>query len=384
MKAVATALVLIAGAAVVLWFGDTLNSWVLGGLIGGLAALLISIPISLALFSYLSRRHDERVRVESEEAMYLAQVDEYRRPVMRNAQDVYAANDYILTDEPFDEPFPEQQEEYPRQPLVRALPPAKNVPAENQRANKLPATRRSAKLAKVPEQRYMPPAAPINEKAPVRRTTRRMNYPGFNTYQPNSSRGQLQADALRKARLEATQQYDDFDILPTNVSRQMRQSSHLSRNLDDVNDANDVQEYEHLRATRQQKARRASQPPSRTGHIIDSVPSQSGSQRALPAEGNAASRKQEPRTDQLFAGNPRTEPIRRTGQIARQSLVSGQQSSQNQHEQTEPVRHALQRRAPYMYEDDPLRQQFAQQINSTPPVRRSSRSQQLEQEDEEW
>jgi len=50
MKAVATALVLIVGAAVVLWYGNTLNSWVLGGLIGGLAALLISIPISLTLF----------------------------------------------------------------------------------------------------------------------------------------------------------------------------------------------------------------------------------------------------------------------------------------------------------------------------------------------
>lgn len=381
MKAVATALVLIAGAAVVLWFGNTLNSWVLGGLIGGLAALLISIPISLALFSYLSRRHDERMHVESEEEMYLAQVDEYRRPVMRNAQDVYAANDYMLTDEPFDEPFPEQQAQYPRQPLVRALPPAKNVSAEGQRANRLPATRRSANLAKVPEQGYMLSTAPISEKAPIpRRTTRHMNYPGFNTYQPNqanSTRGQLQADALRKARLEATQQYDDFDVSPTNVSRRMRQSSRLSRNLDDDNDADNLEGYEHLRATRQQKARRASQPPSRIGHIIDSVPSQSGSQRVLPAEGGTGARKQEPRTDQLFAGNPRTEPIHRTGQIARQS-------TQNQPEQTEPVRHALQRRAPYMYEDDPLRQQFAQQINSTPAVRRSSRSQQLEQEDEEW
>src|SRR5436309_2581410 len=54
MKAVATALVLIAGAAVVLWYGNTLNSWVLGGLIGGLAALLLSIPISLMVSSSFS------------------------------------------------------------------------------------------------------------------------------------------------------------------------------------------------------------------------------------------------------------------------------------------------------------------------------------------
>src|ERR1700753_406841 len=66
LKAVATALVLIAGAAVVLWYANTLNSWVLGGLIGGLAALLLSIPISLTLFTYLSHRHDGHSRMEEE------------------------------------------------------------------------------------------------------------------------------------------------------------------------------------------------------------------------------------------------------------------------------------------------------------------------------
>src|SRR3954468_19523378 len=59
MRAVATALVLIAGAAIVLWYGNTLNSWVLGGLIGGFGALLLSIPISLVLFSYFSRHHNQ-------------------------------------------------------------------------------------------------------------------------------------------------------------------------------------------------------------------------------------------------------------------------------------------------------------------------------------
>src|SRR5579863_10748452 len=60
MRAAAVAFVLIIGAAVVLWFGNMVNSWVLGGLIGGLAALLLSIPISLTLYSFLSRRHDQR------------------------------------------------------------------------------------------------------------------------------------------------------------------------------------------------------------------------------------------------------------------------------------------------------------------------------------
>src|ERR1700730_12533066 len=61
MKVAALALVLIVASAVVLIFANTLNSWVVGGLIGGLAALLISIPISLIIFSTLARRHDERL-----------------------------------------------------------------------------------------------------------------------------------------------------------------------------------------------------------------------------------------------------------------------------------------------------------------------------------
>lgn len=63
MRVAAVALVLIAGAAVVLVFANTLNSWVLGGLVGGLAALLLSIPISLALFTWLARRHNAFLRV---------------------------------------------------------------------------------------------------------------------------------------------------------------------------------------------------------------------------------------------------------------------------------------------------------------------------------
>ena len=77
MRAAAVALVLIVGAAVVLWYGNTLNSWVLGGLIGGLAALLLSIPISLVLFSFFSRRHDEQFRAGVQEEISLAQIHEY-------------------------------------------------------------------------------------------------------------------------------------------------------------------------------------------------------------------------------------------------------------------------------------------------------------------
>jgi hypothetical protein len=47
------------------------------------------------------------------------------------------------------------------------------------------------------------------------------------------------------------------------------------------------------------------------------------------------------------------------------------------------LRNPLVRRAPYLYEDDPLRQQFAQQLKHEPPqTRRSSRLQTSEDEEE--
>src|ERR1700694_5988897 len=91
MKLTAVALVLIVGAAVVLVFGNMLNSWVLGGLIGGLGALLLSIPISLTLFSYFSHRHDERLRAEAQEEI-LAQVYEYEEDLV----DEYKDDRYVI------------------------------------------------------------------------------------------------------------------------------------------------------------------------------------------------------------------------------------------------------------------------------------------------
>src|SRR6266849_4860531 len=96
MRAAAVALVVIVGAAVVLWFGNTLNSLVLGGLIGGLAALLLSIPISLMLFSYLSHRHDEQLRAEAQEEMSLAQSQSIEYEYMDTAEEVYEAEPYML------------------------------------------------------------------------------------------------------------------------------------------------------------------------------------------------------------------------------------------------------------------------------------------------
>src|SRR5260370_42709357 len=96
MRAAAVALVLIIGAVVLLIFANTLNSWVLGGLIGGLAAFLISIPISLFLFTILARRQDEELRALQEvleEEMAAAGIEG------RDDAEVYEANAYVLSNE---------------------------------------------------------------------------------------------------------------------------------------------------------------------------------------------------------------------------------------------------------------------------------------------
>src|SRR5213082_4304007 len=112
MRVAAALIVFILGTAVILVFANTLNSWVLGGLIGGLAALLVSIPISLTLFSYLSRRHDEQLKAEAQEEMALAQLGTYAYP--ETSTEVYEAGGYMLPAEEYSE-----EDTYYRAPKAR-------------------------------------------------------------------------------------------------------------------------------------------------------------------------------------------------------------------------------------------------------------------------
>src|SRR5581483_6236337 len=64
-------------------------------LIGGLAALLLSIPISLTLFSYLSRRHEEQLQAEEQEEIDTAQEEAY--DYVQAPAEVYEADAYLLT-----------------------------------------------------------------------------------------------------------------------------------------------------------------------------------------------------------------------------------------------------------------------------------------------
>src|SRR6266516_7319012 len=192
MKVVASALVFIAGAAVVLWFGNTLNSWVLGGLIGGLAALLLSVPISLTLFSYLSRRHDEQLRAEAElaETEFSEVYGAYAETPARTLRGTYDAEGYALQEGT--EEFWDEEEEYyhPQRALPR--PTARNLPVpvpqrlieQSPVINRLPANRQGTR-APLPRPATRNVPAVRGKDGTGRRTTRNMNnYPGSPGYEP--------------------------------------------------------------------------------------------------------------------------------------------------------------------------------------------------------
>ena len=85
-------------------------------------------------------------------------------------------------------------------------------------------------------------------------------------------------------------------------------------------------------------------------------------------------------TDQLRGQNPVTGPMRQnpeTGKIMRNPQL-GEYSSETM---TGSLKNPLVRRAPYMYEDDPLREELAQQIDK-PITRRSSLYQSYENEED--
>ncbi len=310
MKAAAMALVLIVGAAVVLWFGNTLNSWVLGGLMGGLAALLLSIPISLTLFSFLSRRHGERLRTAELEEISLAQSYDYE-----DAEEFSEAEVYVL---------PPQQEERYEDVSSRRIPTARRLPAPIY--PRLPAAGQSHASAWVDspmprQQPKMPPAAhgkgaTSQRLAPDRRPPQ---YPGFPGYQGNvTRRGLHQSAALRAARQEAVQQQQhDIEVLPSTTDST----------------------------------------PAEPGYFAGRR--QIGGPQTEPMNGNSR---------YLQTGR-----VRQTGRT--DQLAHNRPSDEDDFDlemSTGSLRNPLVRRAPYMYEDDPLRQKLAQQIDP-PAVRRSSR-----------
>jgi len=428
MRAAAVALVLILGAAVVLWYANMLNSWVLGGLIGGLAALLISIPISLTLFSYLSHRHEEQLRLEAEaeaeEEMYLAQESYYIEGAVE-AYESDAYDGYMLPAGETEGVWQEEESDYrpaPPRNLPARMPSYPRLPAVRQpTSEKLVPRQRTTEYPLMPQERPTKAASPPGREAPVRRptaaSTQQMRYPGFPGYQTGAMRSFHQTAALHAARQEAArQQHSDSEteVWPTNAPG--------SRKLPGVRSEQNMpaQNGRPMQPGGPRTSRQLQPPPNhyRTGRTGQTVEGSSLSpfnqvnqgnrgSRALPAAGESSANRggrgpqgrypedYEAQTDQLGGRYPETGPIQprrqqpqqrqqkqqqQTGQMARHPRVDPQR--RNPDVVSGSLKNPMVRRAPYMYEDDPIRQEFSQYIEA-PAVRRSSRYEEYEDEQED-
>jgi len=375
MKAVAVALVLVIGAAVVLWYGNTLNSWVLGGLIGGLAALLISIPISLTLFSYLSKQHDERLQVEEQEEIALAREEyNYLSVPARLPRRPREVEGYVIADETSENALRDKEIYAPRQP--RALP----APAQQRResANQDQGSRSSGRLP-VPQQgtysstqRGQQAQPKGKETTVLRATTKKINVPG---YESTPSLSHHRSEALRTARLEAAKQRQDDEVEASRTNNPKRGLSvRPNQALAKQNEHNTS--IRPSRPSRQLPQQPANQPrPAR--RIVDSKPSQHSEHRSLPFEDEqvkTSPQRAEPRTGYTSHQLPQTGPVRRSSQAGQASRSTQEHEGQYSEgdDTTGSVNRPLVRRAPYMYEDDPMRQEFAEHLDA-PAVRRSSR-----------
>jgi hypothetical protein len=361
LKAVATALVLIAGAAVVLWYANTLNSWVLGGLIGGLAALLLSIPISLTLFSYLSHRHDGHARLEEEkyqESVSLSyDYDEEGSERALRKISIEAENEYLSYHRGvWGEEYEEDDQHYLPDASRRQLP-APRVPT----AHPQPVHRPSSNQYGTRETRQLP--ARDIEMGSQHTTSRRPNNVDFPGYQPEMTRSQFQSQALRIAREEAYRRSEKEEIdnfLPRHVRRP---SSPLrTRKLDTSWKEKPITQYSYRQDSEdlldEQDVYPLVQPRylRRGRRIVDASLSPNSPYRQSPDS---------------------TEE--QAHQIDRSSDSEAEDFDQTYI--TGNLKKPLVRRAPYMYDNDALKSELSQQVD--PPItRRSSRNLFVSDDDE--
>jgi hypothetical protein len=375
MRVAALALVLIIASAVVLIFANTLNSWVLGGLIGGLAALLISIPISLIMFATLARRQDERLYEQmllqqEEDLAYYQQEDQQKYDEDDGYYEydeygrVYEAEAYYL---------PAEEDEYERargrRPQeVRSLPAAGQSYASSsaratakQRA--LSNTQNAAPMqtSRKPT-RELAPDRERNERSREAVTSRQTQQTGHQhtarvPYTTRSLRSQQQAAARRVAQQEAAQGSQGSEQMSTDPIRRPATTRHLPPQSIQLNRSRLQEEIGKKSAGDKRQSvsdsHRGAKRPSKAGDVPST----------------------ETQTDQLRGRStyPTTGPIRlnpETGQVTRKPQLDEQYSGGEAI--TGNLRNPLVRRAPYLYEDDPLREEFSQQIDK-PITRRASR-----------
>ncbi len=381
MRAAAVAIVLIIGAVVILVFANTLNSWVLGGLIGGLAALLISIPISLFIFTFLARRHDQELEAIQQELEEMTFADMAENEYAQ----VYETDFYVLPDE--DEFYNDPRSR--RSSDLRALPAAGQSQASA--AVKMGYYDRTGNYPQGKRKPTQVLRQGRGKGTPTQNLSSDRRQPMRPRDEVNAMRARHQTAALRAARREAAQEFDDVEITPTHSTASYRQVL-PTRSSQPLNEQ--PNRFKQARPTRELPPQYQQQTanPNSSGSIDAASSQQYGARRRMSyGEGNSSSRLphtdalelNQPRTDQLRDRypHPQTEELRQpqTGQMVRNPRLG--QQFRNPEVIMGSLKNPLVRRAPYMYEDDPLREELAQQIDGGPIMRRSSRF--LHYEDEE-
>jgi hypothetical protein len=365
MRTAAAAIVFILGAAVILVLANSLNSWVLGGLIGGLAALLISIPISVMLFTILSRRHDLKLQALHEELGEMGYVDLDEH----GFEEVYETEAYVLSDE-----------EYYNRNLHRRMIDERALPAagqSNASANKglNEQIGRPAQSSRRPSQ-ALPQGR--GKGTPTRELSSERGQGRRSRHEVNAMRSRFQTAALQAARREA-QQLDDVEVISTHT-RTPNKNVPQGRNARPLGGQSGFSRQAFPDSDLPRRQQKGSQ-----RNLEASAGQQNRTRRAL-SSGELYSTKRPPQTDSLHmdelhsdalrmsTSSPQTENLRahpQTGQIIRSPQLG--QSLRNPDMITGNLNTPLVRRAPYLYEDDPLRQELAQQIDEEPIIRRSSR-----------
>jgi hypothetical protein len=297
-------------------------------------------------------------------------------------EEIYETEAYVLSDEEY-----YNQDVHRRMADVRALPAeGQSYASSNRELNGR--TGRSTQSGKRPSQ-ALPQGR--GKGTSTRELSSERRHATRSRHEVNAMRSRFQTAALQAARREA-KQLDDVEVIPTHSRTpnknvpQGRTSRPLGTQSGSTRQARSGSDLPRQQQTTQHKG-------SQRTHDTSSG-QQNRSRRPL-SSGELSSTNKSPQTDSLHmdelqsdifrmrSATPETEDLRvhpQTGQFIRNPQLG--QSHRNPEMMTGDLHTPLVRRAPYLYEDDPLRQELAEQIDEEPIMRRSSRHLYLDDADE--
>jgi hypothetical protein len=286
--------VLIVGAAVILWYGNTLNSWVVGGLVGGFGALLLSIPISFILFSYFSQHYHQPQQEETlEDEMLLMQ---HRSYSIVQDQSAYDDEEYFDENQEFDYGYDEYHE-YDQEEIYDGELDADDeylLAEQRMWEEKLP--------RRVPPSRYLPfpSSARFSDASQDISLQRQRDYYGADPerqwqqrgkggsrptqnarsrgYRTDPSYRQYRSEALRAARMEAAlrAEYEENGFSSVRSTRRLEQMQRSGQMIP-------LQDKSGKSRSPRDITQSSTKSPRRPRRVVDALPPQDRSRRPFSA-----------------------------------------------------------------------------------------------------